>query len=125
MSRTKKAICGQLTDLNNGTIEVVFNEVLISVQDAKQHCREATAFVDAQPKPFLVDLRQVKKTNSGVRKVFASEFAVESANACAVLTTSGLSKVIGNMFLRVNKPLIPTKLFTDRQKAEAWLQQFV
>lgn len=34
-----------------------------------------------------------------------------------------LSRVMANFFIGINKPLKPTKLFDDRDKAIAWLQQ--
>jgi len=33
--------------------------------------------------------------------------------------------VIGNFFIGINKPPLPTRLFDDEPAAVAWLQQFV
>ncbi len=41
-----------------------------------------------------------------------------------LLIGSPVSRVIGNFFMGLNKPIYPTKLFTDPQKAIRWLQTF-
>ncbi len=38
---------------------------------------------------------------------------------------SPISSMIGNFFIRISKPLVPTKIFTDEAKAKEWLKQFV
>jgi hypothetical protein len=44
--------------------------------------------------------------------------------AAARVTGSDFNNALANFFLAVNKPMIPTRLFTDKQKAKQWLQQF-
>ena len=38
---------------------------------------------------------------------------------------SPLTRAIGNFFLGLNKPLMPTRLFTSEEEALAWLKTFV
>jgi len=35
-----------------------------------------------------------------------------------------LNKIIVNFFLSISKPNVPTKLFTNKEDAIKWLQQF-
>ena len=42
--------------------------------------------------------------------------------AMALLIKSPVSKVLGNIFLGINKPPYPTKLFTDKEEAIKWLK---
>ena len=46
------------------------------------------------------------------------------ARATALLTSSPVSKTIGNFFMGLNKPLSPTRLFTNSDKAIQWLHTF-
>jgi len=45
--------------------------------------------------------------------------------ADAIVVTSLAQKIIGNFYLKINRPPIPTKLFSKQEEAEKWLLQFV
>jgi hypothetical protein len=36
-----------------------------------------------------------------------------------------VARAIGNFFMGLNKPLIPTRLFTSEAEALGWLREFV
>jgi hypothetical protein len=46
-------------------------------------------------------------------------------SAVALIVDTPLSRVLGNFFLAVNKPLYPTRLFDNEASALAWLQELV
>lgn len=41
----------------------------------------------------------------------------------ALMVESPATRIIGNVFLKVSKPRIPTKLFQNRDAARAWLRE--
>jgi len=41
----------------------------------------------------------------------------------ALLIASPLSRVLGNFYLRINRPETPTRLFSSEEEAGAWLRQ--
>jgi hypothetical protein len=43
----------------------------------------------------------------------------------ALLVGSPMSRAIGNFFIGLNKPLIPTRLFVSEPEALAWLRGFL
>ena len=45
--------------------------------------------------------------------------------ALAIFADSPASRVIGNIFLTVNKPIFPTRIFTDEGDALDWLEDYV
>ena len=47
----------------------------------------------------------------------------ECITASALLVESALSRMIGNIFLTINKPDVPVKLFTNEQEAKKWLME--
>lgn len=69
---------------------------------------------------FLVDSRSFKKFDSDVR-VYAQEKAPLFADMYAIIISSGMSSFLANMFIYMNKPVIPTKTFTTKEKALTWL----
>lgn len=71
---------------------------------------------------LLVDLRHAGPTGAGVREFYAEHSPKLKANA--MLIGNALSEMIGNFFIKLNKPDAPTKLFTVEPAAVAWLRAF-
>ena len=46
-------------------------------------------------------------------------------SALALIVGSPLSRIIGNFFLSVNKPLYPARLFDNEASGLAWLQAII
>ena len=69
----------------------------------------------------LTDATQFFSTSSELRQLLASALFTELRFATAIVTQSMASKIIGNFFIKVNKPATPTKLFSSEQLAFEWL----
>lgn len=76
--------------------------------------------------PSLVDSRGLKSITKDARDFLSSDEARKGVKATAILVAGYLSSTIANFFLKVNvkKPKVPTRIFSDKQKAINWLQQF-
>jgi hypothetical protein len=74
----------------------------------------------------LVDSTGVRSFTKEARDFLSSDEAIKGVKATAILVSGYLSSAIANFFLKVTvkKPKVPTKIFSDRQKAIAWLQQY-
>lgn len=73
----------------------------------------------------LIDIRKLKSTDKETRDYYASDEVRDAANggACAILVSSPVTSMIGNMFIRVNKPSYPVKMFYSELKAVEWLKE--
>jgi len=103
----------------------------IHVPQAKVDLTDAKACVTACLKVnqgnqyiVLVDIRQVTLITHEARQYFSNATAESSCKARAILIGSHVSRIIGNFFIKINKPAAPTKLFMDEAKAIAWLNKF-
>lgn len=97
---------------------------LIDLATAKQGIKyrlECTNYTDY---PVLIDIRAVNTITKDARVFLGTEEAAEGIIAGALQIDSPIGKVLGNFFLSINKPLRPTKLFTDAVKAKDWLAKF-
>ena len=72
----------------------------------------------------LIDMTTVSEISKEARDYFANERTASIQRATALLIGSPVSRVIGNFFMGLNKPISPTRLFTDPQKAIRWLHTF-
>jgi len=73
----------------------------------------------------LVTAGELASFSTEAREMAASKEFIEAAQAKALLIDSVAHKIIGNFYLRVNKPFIKTKIFSDRAKALSWLRGFL
>ncbi|MES2566388.1 MAG: STAS/SEC14 domain-containing protein [Bacteroidota bacterium] len=74
--------------------------------------------------PLLIHTNKVKHLTKEARDYLASKEGCEKIKSCAIITNSVITKVIANFFLNINKPLVPTKLFTNEVSAKKWLANF-
>ncbi|MBI3240234.1 MAG: hypothetical protein HYZ43_15540 [Flavobacteriia bacterium] len=72
--------------------------------------------------PILIDSRGIKSISREARSFFTTNGRATNTMAFAILIDSAVSKVVGNFFLGINKPAVPTKLFLDEELALQWLR---
>ena len=61
-----------------------------------------------------------------MRHYYSGRLLVESFSALGlVIESSPFGRMMGNVYLRVARPGIPTQLFTDEPSALAWLARHV
>lgn len=109
----------------NGILVCVFaNDLFIDLDIAKDCVRKRIAFSKGVSYPFLVDMRGVKGAEKDAKEYLGSEGSV-LVKAGALYVSSALTRLLGNLFIQVNKPVSPTRLFTSREEALHWLQEFL
>ena len=72
----------------------------------------------------LIDMTAITEISKEARDYFANERTASIQRATALLINSPVSRVIGNFFMGLNKPITPTRLFTDPDKAIQWLHTY-
>jgi len=102
---------------------VVKTNAVITLKDAQENTSAVNRISDNGCPPLLVDLREIKSINKDARDHFAMRDRKPGITAIAMLLKSPLSKVIGNFFLGINMPSVPTKLFTSEERAIEWLRK--
>ena len=89
--------------------------------DAQERVRDMLGKVKTR---VLVDMTKVTEISKEARDYFANERTASIQRATALLIASPVSRVIGNFFMGLNKPISPTRLFTDPHRAVEWLHTF-
>ena len=90
---------------------------------------EAKAIVEAHnqlaggtPTCVLADIRAVKVgANREARKYYVSPESAEYKTAMAMLVSSPIQRMLGNIFLKLNRPPYPTRIFNQEPAALRWL----
>ena len=89
----------------------------------------AIAVVDAHNKlangirrPVIADIREVTVgADRDAREYYVSEEASKYKTGMAMIASSPLQRMLGNVFFRINRPPYPSKLCADEAAAMAWL----
>ncbi len=75
--------------------------------------------------PLLLTLDEFAIPPGDTREYWAKKDSCPYASAEAYITSSLGHKLIGNFYLKLNKPHRPTQLFTDINEAVKWLKTFL
>jgi hypothetical protein len=97
----------------------------VTLADARENVALCLRMNGGQRRPVLVDLRVVKSQTAEARAYLAGPEGSEVCQAVGLLIGSPLSRVLGNFYLGLNKPSVPTRLFTSEEEALAWLRGFL
>lgn len=57
------------------------------------------------------------------RRAGASEEYSKHVNALAFYSNNLALKILGNLFIKVSRPIVPTRFFDEREKALEWLNK--
>jgi hypothetical protein len=93
-----------------------------SLENAKTNLATAVAATAGTRRPLLVDIRTAQPLDADARHHHSGQTLVEGFLALALLVDSSpFGRMMGNVYLRVARPGIPTQLFTDEGRALEWL----
>lgn len=94
----------------------------ITIDHAIENTKTITSFYINKKFPVLVDTRGIKSISQEAREHFSGHGREAKASALGIIIKSPVSRVIGNFFLGVNKPAVPTRLFDNEDDALTWLK---
>jgi hypothetical protein len=97
----------------------------IELDDAIQNFTATKMLTNNDNYLVLVDGR-VSLSVSREARNFASQVKTDEGRiAEAFIITSTANKLLGNFYINVNKPTVPTKIFSSEEKALEWLESFL
>jgi hypothetical protein len=99
------------------------NAAVMNYEDAVAVTDAMTKLTGGKRCPLLVDAHNAGPQDRAARSEFARRGDLVSA--VALLGATPLSRMTGNFFIAVSKPMAPTKLFNDEPSALAWLREFM
>jgi hypothetical protein len=120
---TRYAVC-RLEE--NGVVrKVTTPDAEYKLADAQEELDAIRQIGGGRRCPLLADIRYIKSIDQEARAFYGSPEGGKVVSAVALLVGSPLSRMIGNFFLRLQRPSVPIKLFTSDAAAMEWLVTFV
>lgn len=109
---------------DDGILFFTYKENLeLNIEAAKIIVQDRINFQAKKSFPAFVDCRGIKSISKEARDYFAKKGS-DLIIASALLYDSPVHKIIANFYLQINKPVVPSKAFTNKEEALKWLEQF-
>src|SRR6185369_12964770 len=120
MPETRTARIGLNDD---GVLIVRINDgALQMLADAEENLAAAVSEAGDRRRPLLIDIRRAMPLDAAARHHYSGQTLVERFSALALLVEgSPFGRMMGNIYLRIAQPGIPTQLFADETTAMTWL----
>jgi hypothetical protein len=108
--------------IEEGILYCIFTEGLVMDLSIATHCVEKRiGLSNGISYPCVIDMCGVRSVNKEARDFLATKGS-ELITAGALIVGSALTRTLGNIFLHINKPEVPLKLFSDKTTALEWLK---
>jgi hypothetical protein len=93
-----------------------------SLEDAKKNLATAISATAGRRRPLLIDIRTAQPLDADARHHYSGQTLVDGFSALALLVESSpFGRMMGNVYLRVARPGVPSRLFTEERRALEWL----
>ena len=93
-----------------------------SLGDAKENLAAAVSETAGRRRPLLIDIRSARPLEADARHHYSGQLLNERFSAMALLIeASPFGRIMGNVYLRIARPGIPSRLFSEEADAAEWL----
>jgi hypothetical protein len=111
---------------SDGFVEfIVKNGVTLDVKDLLQSRKQSLEYLTGKKFFVLVEAEEFFQITIEARNMGASEDYSKDMGAVALYSKDLSLKILGNLYIKINKPQAPTRFFDEREKASAWLRSLM
>lgn len=94
-----------------------------TLEDARANVDACVEISGSERPGMLLDITHALSLDPPVRHFYTGAVVLDVCSALAlVVEISPLGRIMGNVYLRVANPGIPTRVFDNEAKARAWLR---
>lgn len=93
--------------------------------DARENLEALDQVRAGRKRPILADIREALSTDQAGRRLYSQTGLKDAVCAVALIVGSPVSRVIGSLYLGLNRPPFPMALFISEPEALAWLKGFL
>jgi hypothetical protein len=110
---------------DDGIIELYANDHHVyTINDVKENVKAFGELTGNKKAPVLIIGGSFSSLDDQTREFMATEESLMYSKAEAFLITSLAQKILINFYIKFNKPLVPTHVFTDKDEAIKWLMRY-
>lgn len=104
---------------------LVKKDAILNEQDLWQSKLEAEEYMPGTQFYVLLGGEEFFQVSREAREVAASDKFSTHLAAVALFSSELSLKILGNLYIKINRPNVPTKFFNDKKKAETWLKSLI
>lgn len=97
----------------------------ISIDQSKQVYEAAYALTNGKAYPNLFTASKFMIPDKETRDFMITEKRLALTCADAFIVDSLAQRIMGNMYIKINKPPVPSQLFLNQEDAIKWLRTFI
>jgi hypothetical protein len=111
--------------IENETLICSYKQRLdMNLDIAKRIVQARIEFTQGESYPILIDFSHLKSATKEARDYMNDpDGGLKGLVGGAFLSNSVVATVFINLYLKINKPIIPSKFFTEKAEALNWLQE--
>ncbi len=94
----------------------------ITLNHAIENSKAVNSLYRDKKFPILIDSRGIRSMTRDAREFFSTRGRETNTCAFGIIIKSPISRAVGNFFLGINKPAVPTRLFDNEENAVEWLK---
>ena len=102
----------------------IAKDVVYTVKDMREIGEAIQKMSNGARFPLLQIPGKYASIDDEARK-FVAKDQIKYATASAIVNTSFAQNLIANFYIKFNKPMVPTRIFTSKEDAEKWLLTFL
>ncbi len=112
----------RMTLYTNGIMNVLFKkDCIVELKDVEEVVNWVGTIGSGKKYLNLMEAESNSEVDAEARAFAASNNQNQFTIADGMVMTSQAHKILSNFYLKFNKPVKPTKVFNDREKAIQWL----
>lgn len=108
---------------NNILIVCPVEGLFLDAPEMEAMLKEAVTFTGGEKYYALIDMTRHIDSTAEARNYYAVSEYSKFRYADALVIESLATRLVTNFYLSINKPSVPSKMFTDKQDAINWLQE--
>lgn len=97
----------------------------VTLDDARETMAASLKINKGKRRPLLIDTKTMRSLAREARSYYAGEEAASVASAVAILVGTPVSRVLGNFYIGLSNPRLPSRLFTSEGEALKWLKRYL
>jgi hypothetical protein len=104
---------------------IIKKDVLLDEKAARESKKLLEEFKPGAKFFILAEGMDFFRVTRGVRRLAVSKSFSNHMAAVAFCSTNFSLQLLGELYIKINKPPIPTKLFMNKKDAEEWLKELL
>lgn len=98
--------------------------LILDINAAKSIVKDRLEFTEGKNYFILIDFNNLKSADKEAREYMNDpRYGLKGLLGGAFISQKTTASIFINLYLKINKPIIPTKFFSNREEGLAWLKE--